>query len=244
MSPRKLFEVPIEVLIQELPNVPVEAVSREVVPEAVGDMPGRVITTPTLAVYEPTDHSSQTWAVLVGSPIPIDKILGKFHEATTGIRVTVQSLTDFPTDAPEFPTGELVYSLFSVDVENVQPEDLVAAHITVFVEKSWLEETQVHKWSIQVNRFDSERGSWDRHQAKRIREDEDSVFYSVVVPGFSDIAITGSRELPEPVFQGHRSGDRARIANGQRGAHHQRQGDQHRLQSRGLSRQSLDQRHD
>ena len=34
-----------------------------------------------------------------------------------------------------------------------------------------------------------------------MREDEDSVFYSVVVPGFSDIAITGSRELPEPVFQ-------------------------------------------
>ena len=38
-------------------------------------------------------------------------------------------------------------------------------------------------------------------QAKRVREDESRVYYSVVVPGFSLWAISGSAEAPEVRFR-------------------------------------------
>ena len=39
--------------------------------------------------------------------------------------------------------------------------------------------------------------------SKRRREDDERVYYTAVLPHFSDIVITGSTELPEPVFSAH-----------------------------------------
>ena len=117
-----------------------------------------------------------------------------------------------PAGAPEFQSGQIVNSLFSIDIEGTQPGDVEAAHVTLFVEKSWVEANEVHKWSIQFNSFDEERNEWVPFPSKRVREDEDRIFYTVVVPGFSDIATTGSSELPEQIFCGHRPLDRPRVA--------------------------------
>ena len=73
--------------------------------------------------------------------------------------------------------------------------------MTIFIEKAWLEANDVHKWSLQFQRLDEEANTWVPFETKRVREDEERVFYTVVVPGFSTIAITGSEELAEPQFE-------------------------------------------
>jgi hypothetical protein len=72
--------------------------------------------------------------------------------------------------------------------------------VTLFVEKNWLSSNKVHEWSLQFNRFDESSSQWRPVQAKRVREDESRVFFSVVVPGFSQWTITGSQDAPEVTF--------------------------------------------
>jgi len=77
---------------------------------------------------------------------------------------------------------------------------VVAAAAIAFVDKSWIDSNQIHKWSIQFSRFDEGLNSWVSSPSKRIREDSERLTFAVVVPGFSTFAITGSRDLPALVF--------------------------------------------
>ena len=70
----------------------------------------------------------------------------------------------------------------------------------LFVEKSWLEANEVHKWSIEFNRFDEGANRWTPFQSKRVREDSERIFFAVVVPGFSTLAITGGSGPAEQIF--------------------------------------------
>jgi PGF-pre-PGF domain-containing protein len=124
-------------------------------------------------------------------------VLGKFTSRLTGIQVNVEDLAEKPADAPDLPEVQIVNSLFSIGVEGTTSGDLSVAHVTLFLEKSWVEANQVHKWSIQFNRLDEELNIWVPFPSKRIDETDERIFYTVVVPGFSVIAITGSTELPE-----------------------------------------------
>jgi hypothetical protein len=63
------------------------------------------------------------------------------------------------------------------------------------VPKSWLEQNGLHKWSVQLARFDEERDRWTLFPTKRIEETEERVVYTAVAPGFSLLAIVGSREV-------------------------------------------------
>jgi hypothetical protein len=91
-------------------------------------------------------------------------------------------------------------SFFRIELGEVSSQDLVAAAAIAFVDKSWLDSNQVHKWSIQFSRFDENLDAWVTSPSKRIREDEERLRFAVVVPGFSTFAITGNRDLPELPF--------------------------------------------
>ena len=88
----------------------------------------------------------------------------------------------------------LVAALFAVAISH-------AAAAIAFVDKSWLEENQIHKWSIEFSRFDDELGTWTPSPSKRIREDEEGLFFAVALPGFSTFAITGAQDLSGRVFE-------------------------------------------
>ncbi len=47
--------------------------------------------------------------------------------------------------------------MFSVDVAGAEPGDLAAAHVALSIEKDWIEANQVHKWSIELVRYDEGR---------------------------------------------------------------------------------------
>ncbi|MCH9017557.1 MAG: PGF-pre-PGF domain-containing protein [Chloroflexi bacterium] len=131
------------------------------------------------------------WAKLVGSPAPIDSILGKFTTVRSGISVSIEDIDSLPAAAPQFSDDLVVNSFFNISIEGAEPGDLAAIHTTMFVEKSWIEANNIHKWSIVFNRFDEELGAWVPVAAKRVREDEERIYYTGVLPGFSTFAITG-----------------------------------------------------
>ena len=134
-------------------------------------------------------------------PAPIEKILGKFTKRLTDVRISVEDLTEKPAVAPAFPPEQFVNAFFSIEIENAEPQDIAAVHITFFVEKTWLEANELQKWSIRLNRFDQQAIAWVPFPSKRVGEDEERITYTVVVPGFSAFAITGSKELPAQIFQ-------------------------------------------
>lgn len=137
----------------------------------------------------------------MGSPAPIVQILGKFTTRLDSIRVIVEDLVEPPPDVPRFPPDVVLNSMFTVDLPDSGAEDLSVSHVTLFVKKDWIEDNNIHKWSIQFNRLDEEINAWVPYPSKRVSEDQERIYYSVGIPGFSVFALTGSASLPEQVFQ-------------------------------------------
>ena len=202
MPVERLSQIPVQVLFDKLPKVPASQLAIENPPQAGAGLPPptAVEVTSTLVIYTVPDTGELEWATLVGSPAPIDKILARFTRRQTGLRVQVEQLIEMPSRAPEFAPGQVASAFFRVDLENVEPQDVATAHVTFFVEKEWLKDNGIHKWSIQVQRLDSRLNSWVAFPSKRLREDSERVFYSVALPGFSVFAITGSKEIPDQIF--------------------------------------------
>jgi len=199
----KLFDIDPEVLFDELPKVPTEQLVAEVAPELDPDLPQpeAVLVTENLALYRVQKTGQLTWAKLVGSPIPIAEISGKFNKVLENLEVEIASLDTIPQGAPGLGSQLKVNSIFNVNLGGSESGDIVAAHVTVFIEKAWLDANDVNKWSLQFQRLDEGTNRWVPFQTKRVREDEERVYYAISVPGFSTIAITGSNELPERAFE-------------------------------------------
>ena len=140
------------------------------------------------------------WAS-VGSPAPLDRILAKFDQSRPAAHVAVNLLDGLPVGMPDLSAGRTAHTFMTLAPENFDDVDMSAAHATLFVEKSWLSANAIHQWSIEFSRFDEERGTWTPSAAKRIREDQERVYYSVVIPGFSTWALSGSAEPPSVRFR-------------------------------------------
>ena len=134
-------------------------------------------------------------------------ILSQFQERTAG--ATERKLEDTtPTSAgtlrsklPAPPVGEKVAALIRLAPSGFPVLDLIAGHVTVSVEKSWLDENGIHPWSVKFSVYDIEQRYWQLSSAKRVREDSERVYYSAVVPSFSTWAVLGSEEPPAPSFR-------------------------------------------
>jgi hypothetical protein len=134
-----------------------------------------------------------------GQSSPIHKHLGEVCQAPRRHsdrvrRVWRSAAHEHP--CPALPTGMIDNSFFRIELGEVSSQDVVAAAAIAFVDKSWLDSNQVHKWSIQFSRFNENLDAWVPSPSKRIREDAERLTFAVVVPGLSTFAITGSRDLP------------------------------------------------
>ena len=186
-----VFETtPTEQLIIEVPPT-VDPDSSDPVPTQVRE---------DLASYRVLGAPEKKWVKGVGSPAPIDAILVKFNTAQSDFQVDVESLVAVPSGAPSLPVGHQLNSIFSVDIGGTTADAEVTAHVTVYVEKVWLEANDVHKWAVQFQRLDESTNAWVGFQTKRVREDEERVYYSISVPGFSTVAITATEEIPTRQF--------------------------------------------
>lgn len=203
VTPARLWDVPVQVLAAELPSVPIMHLDFWVRPEppaGLAPATGVDLSEDITAYTLPVSRTGE-WAQLVGSPAPFETIWAKFSRTLPNVRVTVESLTALPANTPSFAANKIVNSVFRIDINGMEPDDIRTAAAIVSVRTSWIEANDVHKWSIQFNRFDETAGAWVPSPSKRIREDQERVFFAVVVPGFSPLAITGSTELDPQVFE-------------------------------------------
>ena len=203
MPPETLSQIPPEVLFRNMPSVPVEQLAVEVPPQADSDLPQPQVvdTAGALTIYNVPRTKASSWALLAHGRAPIDRILGKFGKDLSNVRVTLGDLSKSGGGLPDVGPNRVVGPYFRVDVDNASPEDITVAHVTVFVERDWGRSNGLHNWSIEFNRFDEGLDAWVPFPSKRVREEGGRAYYSVVVPGFSVIAVSGSDSLPEQVFK-------------------------------------------
>lgn len=202
VSAQKLWEMPLQLLIDKLPGVPVMHLDFWIRPEVDPDLPAPVSDQidPTLVEYTVPETVQGDWALVVGSPTPFDKVWAKFNRPLANVRFNIQDLDQRPAGTTELPPGRIPSSFLKVDVMGADPEDIAVVATIVSVDTSFISANDVHKWSIAFNRFDRNMNSWVPFPSKRIDENEERVLFAVILPGFSELAITGSKEIPQQVF--------------------------------------------
>ena len=207
LTPDKLHGLSKKVLFEKLVSVPVEQLVGESPPTVDPTLPPPTVVSPSPneSVYTVPQTRRGRWGTLVASPPPLERILAKAATDRIDTQIFLTNLLEegqpiLPSNITGLPSGKL-NSLFEIDITNSEPSDFEAVHTTFFVEKSWMEANDIHKWSIQFNRFDEELETWVPFSTKRVREDENRISYSVVVPGFSVVAVTGTTELPVQQFE-------------------------------------------
>ena len=167
---------------------------------AIGELLTADIWVPDVSPQPGPDPAEGVWQS-VGSPAPIEQILAKYARTFPDAKVVVADVLELPPGVPPLPPGRKLNSLLSFTPEGFGDEEVITAHATLFVEKSWLDANQVHQWSVQFSRFDEEQSAWRPTPARRLREDQERVYFSVVIPGFSLWAISGSEDVPPPQFR-------------------------------------------
>ena len=136
----------------------------------------------------------------VGSPAPVENVLALFETPIQGAKTNIVNHETQPANTAELPPGQTPYAFVDITHENFDSDDLVTAHTTLSVEKDWLSSNQIHQWSVQFTRYEPATAAWTPTSVKRVSEDDDKVYFSVTVPGFSLWAITGETEAPAVVF--------------------------------------------
>ena len=203
MGAENMFKVSPEVLLKALPNVSVEQLISEITPKMDPNTsePTAETISENSTGYSIEKTSSRAWTKMVGSPKPIDQVMARFNEELAGVSVVVTIHRADDYIIPSSCDGFAVYSVFDINIENAKQDDIRTGHMQVYVEKEWMADNLIHKWSIQGQSLNKETGIWTEFPSKRTREDENNIYYSLGLSNFSTLAITGCRALPESKFE-------------------------------------------
>ena len=203
VTPDRMWAMPLGLLMEKMPSAPVMSLDTWVRPEPVPgrDAPSSESLSETLSRYSIPRTASREWSTIIGSPAPLDKVMARFSRSITGVKVLAERLAGLPAAAPPLPAGRIPNAFLSIEVQGADAGDIDAAAALFSIQKSWISANEVHKWSIGFSRLDAGADKWTPHPAKRVREDQDRIYYAVVVPGFSTVAVTGSRTLPAEIFE-------------------------------------------
>ena len=99
----------------------------------------------------------------IGSPAPIENILARFTSIISDAKTVITNLDDPPVEAAPLPPDRIPYGFVDLGHENFTNDDVVAAHVTISVEREWLDTNQVHEWSMQFSRFEESTTSLGPH---------------------------------------------------------------------------------
>jgi PGF-pre-PGF domain-containing protein len=204
LSVEKLYSIEAKILFDSLPNTPTEQLISETPPQPSAELgaPVTVYDTPSGAKYLAIQTLAGEWVVVVGTPEPIDQIMIKTNKALKDVGTTLEISEQQPPEVLiMLPIEQTARAYFTISFENATPDDIELGHMTFKVEKEWLEQNSVHKWSVIVHRYDPELNKWTALPTKRVKEDNTYVYYSVVVNRFSTFVISGSQTVPTLPFQ-------------------------------------------
>jgi len=205
LSVDKLLSLDAPTLFASLPSAPVAQISGEVPPEppeGYRDAPVVVYVTLTGEKAVAIKTPDKGWVTVIGTPAPIQQIMIKTNKELQDVSTTLEIHDQLPSEAlVMLPDGQVVRSYITISFENASPEDIDLGHIAFYVEKDWLEQNSIHKWSVALHRYDPELNKWIALPTKRVAEDDDYIDYTAVITHFSTFAISGSEALPAVDFE-------------------------------------------
>ncbi len=122
MSAEKLWELPLELLIDKLPSVPIMHLDPWLSPRVPSDLSPAETTASDENVTEYTlaEARENQWAQIAGSPAPIERVWARFARALEDVRVKVETFDQKPAGVPDLPHDQIANAFFSVSLENVQ----------------------------------------------------------------------------------------------------------------------------
>mgnify|MGYP001236857251 CR=1 FL=1 len=190
------------VLLERLVAYPVEQLVAEEPPTVDPSIPGpeSLGTVGNLSQYKASKTSSTDWTKVVGSPAPIDSVLGKFKSSLSNVKINLEILSRAPSGSNSLPDDQSAYKYFSIGVDGANASDIENGHITFYIPDDWFSSGSYVKWSVFLYRLNDDTGDWVAFPTKRIKENDGNVYYTATVPGFSSFAIGGGTSVPSPKF--------------------------------------------
>lgn len=203
LSVEKLEQIDKETLLNALPTVRTEQLTTEdpPVPPADATDPVIVYTTPSGGTYLAVRTFDGDWVVVVKTPLPVKQVMIKTKAAHANVNTEIQILTERPATVSVLPAGQTARAYINVSFTNIPLTDIELGHLTFWVEKTWLEQNSLHKWSVTLYHYDATTKKWSPMPTKRVSEDADKVYYTAVVTQFSTFAISGSQTASEQIFR-------------------------------------------
>ena len=188
--------------------------------EALGEMLAvEIWLRPPIPDPGPAAGAIGGWVQEDGRP-PVDYVSGRFASPPDRLRVRVTGLplgvistkptptpgtasafSARPFEMPAFPADLGAHKLFRLTVGSGADSGLASGYITFSVDKSWMDENDIHPWSVLLDRHNVEFGYWEFAPAQYVGEDEDTLQYRQLVPDFSTWAITGRSVAPQAEFK-------------------------------------------
>ena len=92
------------------------------------------------------------------------------------------------------PPGE-VYKYMNIwvgDTGFATPDNIKNAIVSFKVEKSWISNNDIKESLISLYRYND--NEWNKLETRKVKEDDDFVYFEAETPGFSPFAITGVRQ--------------------------------------------------
>ena len=156
---------------------------------------------------------TKSWTKITPGNVTIIKLNRKeigIHEIqinvinqANNVKITVTKLDGMPASVTHEVTGR-IYQYIEIDATNMDDEKIDNATIQFKVEKTWINQNQINKSTVALNRYTNR---WTKLVTKMLREDNEYVYFESDTPGFSNYAITGDiisaageepGEQPEP----------------------------------------------
>ncbi len=108
------------------------------------------------------------------------------------IAAKIDTLEDTSSLVDHAPPGK-VFKNMGIYVGNLgwaSPNNIADPTIGFIVHKSWVNENNIDKSTITLNRYSDEK--WNPLETDLIDEDQDSLYFESKTPGFSQFAVTGN----------------------------------------------------
>jgi PGF-pre-PGF domain-containing protein len=119
---------------------------------------------------------------------------------TAGMTTTIAEMLINQSTLVSEPPADEVYKYLNIWVGNsgfATPENIENAAVSFKVEKSWIQDKNIDKSSITLNRFNDTK--WDALPTNLTGEDDKYLYFTAETPGFASFAITGKITADEAV---------------------------------------------
>ena len=126
-----------------------------------------------------------------------DSLLTKLNEPKANTQINVAAI--LPA-VPDLRTGRVIKDYLQINPQNFTTENVKSGYATLSIDESWLTTNNIHQWSLEFSRFDTNQQAWKPSLVKRIGKSDSNVLFSLPLPGFSTWSISGSTEAPEIHF--------------------------------------------